>query len=82
MARPTHLPVAPERLHAGHTVVDLVYAPGGTPFLKAAAERGARVVKGDGMLVHQAAHAFRLWTGAEPPLPEMAAAMAAAIAAG
>jgi len=32
------------------------------------------------MLVHQAAHAFRLWTGEEAPVGVMAAAMAAALA--
>jgi shikimate 5-dehydrogenase len=31
-------------------------------------------VNGVGMLVHQAAHAFRRWTGLEPPIDAMAGA--------
>ncbi len=77
---PDHLPVDPERFHAGQIVMDLVYRPAGTPLLAAAGARGARTIAGDGMLVHQAAHAFRLWTGEEAPVGVMAAAMAAALA--
>jgi len=73
----TALPVDPEALHEGQVVADLVYFPTTTPLLAAAAERGALTVTGVGMLVHQAAHALRLWTGAEPPVPTMAAAATA-----
>ena len=45
-----------------------------TPLLEAAAARGAAAVDGLGMLVHQAALAFQLWTGHEPPLDVMRAA--------
>jgi shikimate dehydrogenase len=69
------LPLAPALLGPGQTVVDLVYHPLETPLLSAAAERGAAVVNGVGMLVHQAAHAFRRWTGAEPPLDAMVTAI-------
>jgi shikimate 5-dehydrogenase len=31
------------------------------------------------MLVHQAAHAFRLWTGMEAPVPAMQAAARASL---
>jgi len=31
-------------------------------------------VNGVGMLVHQAAHAFRAWTGEDPPVEVMSAA--------
>ena len=71
------LPVDPEALHEGQVVADLVYYPTTTPLLAAAAERGALTVTGVGMLVHQAAHALRRWTGAEPPVPTMAAAATA-----
>jgi shikimate dehydrogenase len=65
------LPVDTELLHEGQVVADIVYFPTRTPLLKAAAERGARPVTGVGMLVHQAAHAFRRWTGSAPPIEAM-----------
>jgi shikimate dehydrogenase len=48
--------------------IDLVYNPRDTPFLAAARAVGARTDHGLGMLVHQAALAFTLWTGREAPL--------------
>lgn len=72
---PSGIPVPSEVLHDGHVVVDLVYEPHVTPLLRVASARGAVTVGGLGMLVHQAAHAFRLWTGHEPPLAEMRAAV-------
>lgn len=57
-----------------HLVVDLVYEPRETPLLAAARDRGARATNGVGMLVHQAALAFELWTGQVPPLDVMGAA--------
>lgn len=68
------LPLDPERLGAGQLVVDLVYDPLVTPLVAAARERGAAAVNGVGMLIHQAALAFRLWTGEDPPLTVMSAA--------
>lgn len=71
------LPVDATALHDGQVVADLVYFPTTTPLLAAAAERGATVVTGVGMLVHQAGHALRRWTGAEPPVVAMTAAATA-----
>ena len=68
------LPLDPERLGAGQLVADLVYHPAVTPLLAAAAARGATPLNGLGMLVHQAARAFELWTGETPPIPVMRAA--------
>lgn len=68
------LPLDPKRLKPGQLVVDLVYHPLRTPLLAIAKERGAVPVTGLGMLIHQAAHAFRLWTGEDPPLQVMSAA--------
>ena len=70
----------PKRLRPGQLVVDLVYHPLRTPLLAAAKERGAVPVTGLGMLIHQAAHAFRLWTGEDPPLEVMSAAALGALA--
>jgi shikimate dehydrogenase len=68
------LPLDPGLLGPGQVVVDLIYHPLQTPLLAAAATRGAAAVNGVGMLVHQAAHAFRRWTGREPSIDAMAAA--------
>jgi shikimate dehydrogenase len=68
------LPVDPVHLHQGQVVADAVYHPAITSLLAAAAERQAVTLGGLGMLVHQAAHSFRLWTGTEPPLRAMWAA--------
>jgi shikimate dehydrogenase len=65
------LPLDPSLLREGHVVVDLVYEPVETGLLAAARTAGARTVDGVGMLVHQAAHAFTLWTGVDAPVPEM-----------
>jgi len=65
----------------GQVVADLVYAPPVTPLLRAARSCGAVAVNGVGMLVHQAARQFRMWTGAEPPLEAMSAAAVAALLA-
>lgn len=74
------VPIDPDLLRPGQVVVDLVYEPERTPLLVAAAERGAHPVGGIGMLVHQAALAFRLWTGLDAPLAAMAEAARSALA--
>lgn len=57
-----------------HCAVDLVYHPHVTPFLERAHAGGARTWGGLGMLIHQAAASFRIWTGQDPPLEAMSAA--------
>lgn len=52
-------------------VADLIYRPVVTPLLAAAEARGLRTLNGLGMLVYQAAEAFRLWTGTPAPVAEM-----------
>jgi len=64
----------PVVLSRGQVVADLVYHPLRTPLLEAAEAAGATPVDGLGMLVHQAALAFELWTGIAAPLGVMAAA--------
>ncbi len=76
---PEPLPLDPARLREGQVVVDLVYHPAVTPLLAAARDRGLRTVNGLGMLIHQAAHAFRLWTSEDPPLEAMSAAAVAGL---
>jgi len=67
-------------IQRGQVVADLVYHPLETALLRAAAERGARTVDGLGMLVHQAARQFTLWTGVEAPVGEMRRAAEAELA--
>lgn len=54
---------------------DLVYRPAEPPFLKAAAAAGCRVANGLGMLLYQGAAALELWTGRNPPIEVMRAAL-------
>ncbi len=49
---------------------DIVYARGETPFLTAAKSRGARVVDGFGMLLHQARPGFERWFGRAPEVDD------------
>ncbi len=70
-------PVPVDHLGPGQLVVDLVYHPLRTPLVEAATARGARATGGLGMLVHQAAHSFRLWTGERAPIDVMRAAVEA-----
>ncbi len=73
------LVVPADLLSPDQAVVDLVYHPVETPLLTAARARGARAIDGVGMLVHQGALAFRLWTGVEPPIEVMNGAARAAL---
>jgi len=50
-------------IHAGQVIADLVYHPLETTLIAAARRRGAQVIDGLGMLVHQAAIQQYLWTG-------------------
>jgi shikimate dehydrogenase len=53
------------------TVYDLVYNPAETRLLSQARAAGAMAVGGLGMLMHQGALAFALWTGQSPPIDAM-----------
>lgn len=64
-------PIDPSTLSSGQVVADLIVHPQRTELLHLAEARGATVVPGLGMLVHQAAHAFTLWTGEPAPLDAM-----------
>lgn len=77
---PADLPCEPELLRADQVVVDLVYHPLQTAWLRAAAERGARTVDGLGMLVHQAVLQQERWLGARPDPVAMRAAAEAELA--
>ena len=74
------LPCDSAALQRDQCVVDLVYRPLRTPLLATAAAVGATTVDGLGMLVHQAALAFEIWTGVVPSLEVMRAAALATLA--
>jgi shikimate dehydrogenase len=56
-------PLPARAFRAGQFAYDLVYMYPETAFLRAAREGGARTANGLGMLLHQGAHAFSIWTG-------------------
>lgn len=60
-------------------VYDLIYNPNITALLKHAHRHGATTISGLGMLIHQGALAFSLWTGLPPPLEAMKQAAYAAL---
>lgn len=67
-------------LHEGVLVIDLLYHPAQTPLQAAARTAGATAYGGLGLLLHQAALSFELWTGTPAPLDVMSAAAVAALA--
>lgn len=66
-------------LMRGTSLLDVVYADWPTPLARASRTRGATVVSGLEMLVHQAARQFELFTGAPAPVEAMQAAGRAAL---
>jgi 3-dehydroquinate dehydratase/shikimate dehydrogenase len=52
-------------------VFDMVYDPAETRFLQMARARGAEVIPGSEMFVHQAARQFEIWTGKPAPREDM-----------
>ncbi|MEK5481451.1 shikimate dehydrogenase [Viridibacillus sp. FSL R5-0888] len=65
------LPFELDQLSTKAIVADIVYNPLMTPFLQAAEQRGATVVTGLGMFVHQGALAFNYWLGQFPNTTSM-----------
>jgi len=68
------LPLPLDALHPVQVLADLVYHPLETELLRGARDRGAAVVDGLGMLVHQAALQIERWTGRTAPVAAMRAA--------
>jgi shikimate dehydrogenase len=61
--------------HRRCVFVDLVYRREPTPFLRRAKRLRRRTVDGTGMLLHQGALAFSLWTGRRAPIAVMTRAL-------
>lgn len=68
-----HCIIAQDAIHERMAVMDIVYNPIETRLLKMARSVDCLTINGLGMLVHQGAEQFRLWTGLEPPLSHMTA---------
>jgi shikimate dehydrogenase len=66
-------PVPATLLHAGLTVMDIVYNPRDTRLLKDAKAAGCRTIPGLEMFLHQAAAQFELWTNQTAPADVMRA---------
>lgn len=66
--------VTSDLMHRGMIVYDIVYKPLETRLLKEARRAGAKIVDGLGMLVHQGALSFKIWTGRQAPIKVMEAA--------
>ena len=66
--------VSASMMHRGLIVNDIVYRPLLTRLLREARRAGGRTIDGLGMLVHQGALAFEIWTGKRAPIKVMDAA--------
>ena len=72
-------PVPAACLRAGVVVMDIVYKPVETELAVTARARGATVITGERMLLHQAMGPFRLYTSLEAPRAAMEAALFAGL---
>ena len=70
-------PLEADAFHDGQTVYDLVYATPVTPIMRAARAAGADTQNGLGMLVHQGAASFTIWTGLQADMGAMRMALTA-----
>jgi shikimate dehydrogenase len=68
-------PVALSSIGPHLLVCDVIPNPPRTAFLGAAEAQGARTLDGLGMLVHQGAVGFQMWTGVEAPIDVMRQAL-------
>jgi 3-dehydroquinate dehydratase/shikimate dehydrogenase len=70
MGNTRETPLQDKEINARY-VFDMIYDPAETRFMKLAKERGAQVIPGIEMFVHQAARQFEIWTGKPAPWDEM-----------
>lgn len=71
-------PVALDRIAPNAIVIDLVYAPDETSWVREARARGHKATDGLAMLLHQGVAAFKCWFNEEPDQSAMRAALAEA----
>ena len=70
LGNPRESPLNAEEIKA-RIVFDMVYDPAETRLLQLAKQRGAEVIQGGEMFVHQAARQFEIWTGKPAPREDM-----------
>jgi 3-dehydroquinate dehydratase / shikimate dehydrogenase len=70
MGNTRETPLQEKEINARY-VFDMIYDPGETRLLKLAKERGAQIIPGIEMFVHQAARQFEIWTGKPAPQDDM-----------
>jgi 3-dehydroquinate dehydratase/shikimate dehydrogenase len=70
MGNSRETPLQEKEINARY-VFDMIYDPGETRLLQLAKERGAQVIPGIEMFVHQAARQFEIWTGKPAPQDDM-----------
>lgn len=66
-------------LRQARMVYDMIYRPAETRLLAAARKAGCKTANGLGMLLHQGAKAFTIWTGKTAPLEVMRRALKAEV---
>ena len=76
MKKEDSLPFPESLLDSSWIVADLIYRPYETPLLLAAKKRGANIIPGIGMLLHQGALSFEIWTKESAPIQVMREALA------
>lgn len=74
---PALLPI--DVFNSNQYVFDLIYMYPATPLMQAAGQAGAHTANGLGMLLHQGARAFTIWTGKEPDTAAMRRALEDAV---
>ena len=67
--------LGPEAFRPGQYLLDLIYWFPETAHMRVARAGGAQAVNGLGMLLHQGARSFEIWTGGPAPLAAMRAAL-------
>lgn len=68
-----------DAFRAGQRAFDLIYMYPETAILTTARKAGAQIANGLGMLLHQGARAFEIWTGVKPSVPAMRNALEKAV---
>ena len=64
-------PLPPEAFRQGQVLYDVVYTMPVTPTMRVAQAAGAKTANGLGMLIHQGAAAFKIWTGLDANIRAM-----------
>jgi 3-dehydroquinate dehydratase/shikimate dehydrogenase len=70
MGNSKETPLQDKEINARY-VFDMIYDPAETRLMKLAQERGAQIIPGIEMFVHQAARQFEIWTGKPAPWDDM-----------